>query len=127
MAGWVLRHRSRIGLFVAAALMSTAHFGPAYADGVMRVGMTASDIPTTGGIPNNGGEGFRFLGYPAYDALVNWDFKHPDRTADVTPGLATSWEVDEADRPRWIFHLRKGIKFHGGSDFSADAVIFTLG
>jgi hypothetical protein len=26
---------------------------------------------TTGGIPSNGGEGFRFLGYPAYDALIN--------------------------------------------------------
>ena len=82
----------------------------------MRVGMTASDIPTTGGIPNNGGEGFRFLGYPAYDALVNWDFKHTDQTADVTPGLATSWEVDEADRTRWTFHLRKGVKFHDGTD-----------
>jgi hypothetical protein len=51
----------------------------------MRVGMTASDLPTTGGIPNNGGEGFRFLGYPAFDALVNWDFKHhrPDRRRDT--------------------------------------------
>jgi peptide/nickel transport system substrate-binding protein len=34
----------------------------AQADKIMRVGMTASDIPTTGGIPNNGGKGFWFLG-----------------------------------------------------------------
>jgi hypothetical protein len=67
--------------------------GGASADKVLRVAMTASDIPTTGGIPNNGGEGSRFLGYTAYDALVNWDFKHTDQTADVTPGLAASWEV----------------------------------
>ena len=93
----------------------------------MRVGMTASDLPTTGGIPNNGGEGFRFLGYPAFDALVNWDFKHTDQTADVTPGLATSWEIDEVDHTRWIFHLRHGVKFHDGTDFNADAVLFTLG
>ena len=34
---------------------------------ILRIGMTAADLPTTHGIPNNGGEGFRFLGYPAYD------------------------------------------------------------
>ena len=128
MGGHVLLHpRARIGLFIAVACLSAAPLGIAHADKVMRVGMTASDIPTTGGIPNNGGEGFRFLGYPAYDALVNWDFKHTDQTADVTPGLATSWEVDEVDRTRWIFHLRKGVKFHDGTDFNADAVAFTLG
>ena len=93
----------------------------------MRVGMTGSDLPTTGGIPNNGGEGFRFLGYPAFDALVNWDFKHTDQTADVTPGLATSWDIDEVDHTRRIFHLRHGVKSHDGTDFNADAVLFNLG
>jgi ABC-type transport system substrate-binding protein len=110
-----------------AAFLSIWPVGGASADKVMRVGMTASDIPTTGGIPTNGGEGFRFLGYPAYDALINWDFKHTDQTADVAPGLATSWEVDEIDRTRWVFHLRKGVKFHDGTDFNADAVVFNLG
>jgi ABC-type transport system substrate-binding protein len=96
----------------------------ASAEQVMRVGMTAADIPTTGGIPNNGGEGFRFLGFPVFDALVNWDFKHTDQTAGVTPGLATSWEIDEVDHTRWIFHLRRDVKFHA---FNADAAFFTLG
>src|SRR6516162_2614304 len=116
-----------LGWVAVAAFLSILPIGAASADKVMRVGMTASDIPTTGGIPTNGGEGFRFLGYPAYDALINWDFKHTDETAGVAPGLATSWEVDEVDRTRWIFHLRKGVKFHDGSDFNADAVAFTLG
>jgi len=114
-----------IGL-LAAAFVIAAPLGIAHADKVMRVGMTASDIPTTGGIPNNGGEGFRFLGYPAYDALINWDFTHTDKTADVTPGLATSWEVDEVDRTRWVFHLRKGVKFHDGTDWNADVAIWNL-
>jgi peptide/nickel transport system substrate-binding protein len=114
-------------LLAVAAFLSILPGGSALADKVLRVAMTASDIPTTGGIPNNGGEGSRFLGYTAYDALVNWDFKHTDQTADVTPGLATTWEVDEVDRTRWIFHLRKGVKFHDGTDFNADAVVFTLG
>ena len=46
---------------------------------VLRIGMTAADLPTTHGIPNNGGEGFRFLGYPAYDSMINWDFTHHRR------------------------------------------------
>ncbi len=32
--------------------------------------MTAGDIPTTTGMPNNGFEGMRFLGYPIFDGLV---------------------------------------------------------
>jgi len=80
-----------LGWVAVAAFLSILPIGAASADKVMRVGMTASDIPTTGGIPTNGGEGFRFLGYPAYDALINWDFKHTDQTAGVAPGLATSW------------------------------------
>jgi peptide/nickel transport system substrate-binding protein len=116
-----------LGLLPVAAFLIILPIGAAHADKVMRVGMTASDIPTTGGIPSNGGEGFRFLGYPAYDALINWDFTHTDKTADVTPGLATGWEVDEVDRTRWIFHLRRGVKFHDGTDFNAGAVVFNLG
>jgi hypothetical protein len=34
--------------------------GPA---GTLRVGMTTSDVPATGGIPDNGSEGGRFAGY----------------------------------------------------------------
>jgi peptide/nickel transport system substrate-binding protein len=38
--------------------------------GVLRIGMTASDIPNTAGQPDQGGEGLRFVGYQMYDALV---------------------------------------------------------
>jgi ABC-type transport system substrate-binding protein len=94
---------------------------------VLRVGMTAADLPTTHGIPNNGGEGFRFLGYPAYDSVVNWDFTHTDKLADITPGLFTAWRIDPKNPLRWICDVRQGVKFHDGSDFNADAVIFTFG
>ena len=33
---------------------------------VLRIAMTASDIPTTSGMPNNGFEGMRFLGFPIF-------------------------------------------------------------
>ena len=39
----------------------------------LRVAMTAADIPLTTGQASQGGEGVRFMGVTAYDALVNWD------------------------------------------------------
>ncbi len=61
--------------------------------GTLRIAMTAADLPSAHGIPNNGFEGYRFLGYPPYDALVNWDLRHnPDKPADITPGLFTDVE-----------------------------------
>ena len=37
---------------------------------MLRIAMTAADVPTTTGMPNNGFEGMRFLGYPVFEALV---------------------------------------------------------
>jgi peptide/nickel transport system substrate-binding protein len=92
---------------------------------VLRIGMTAADLPTTHGIPNNGGEGF--LGYPAYDSVVNWDFSR-DKLPDITPGLFTAWRIDEGNPLRWICDVRQGgVKSHDGTDFTADAVIFNFG
>jgi ABC-type transport system substrate-binding protein len=41
-------------------------------------------------------------------------------------GLAESWTQDPADPKTWIFHLRSGVKFHDGTDFNADAVVWNL-
>ncbi|MET0605574.1 MAG: ABC transporter substrate-binding protein, partial [Beijerinckiaceae bacterium] len=48
-----------------------------------------------------------------------------DKDLKVIPGLAERWEVSD-DGLRWRFHLRKGVKFHNGEDFTADDVIFSL-
>ena len=106
-------------------LLSAAAWFPTFGQ-TLRIAMTASDIPTTTGIPNNGGEGFRFLGFPAFDGLINWDFTRPDQIAGLTPGLAVSWKIDDADHTRWLFSLRDGVKFHDGSALTADAVIWNL-
>ncbi len=92
----------------------------------LRVGMTLSEIPTTSGQPDGGFEGYRFTGYTMYDALVNWKMDDPNGPTTLVPGLATEWKVDDKDKTRWIFRLRKGVKFHDGSDFNADAVIWNL-
>jgi len=41
------------------------------------------------------------------------------------PGLAESWEIS-ADGLTWIFHLRHGVKFHDGTPFNAEAVVFNF-
>ncbi|MCK8785045.1 ABC transporter substrate-binding protein [Roseomonas sp. NAR14] len=93
---------------------------------VLRIAMTAADVPTTTGMPNNGFEGMRFLGYPVFEALTLWDLSRPDVLAPIRPGLAESWEQDANDGKVWRFHLRRGVAFHDGTPFNADAVIWNL-
>lgn len=45
-------------------------------------------------------------------------------TGELDPVLATSWETN--DGTDWTFHLRKGVKFQDGSDFTAKDVKFTI-
>jgi peptide/nickel transport system substrate-binding protein len=112
--------------FAAAAAISLVAALPARGEDVLRIAMTASDIPTTTGLPNNGFEGMRFLGFPVFEGLVLWDLSRADRLAGLRPGLAESYEQAEDDKRTWIFHLRHGVKFHDGTDFNADAVTWNL-
>ncbi len=113
---------SLLSLLVASALPLQSAFAQ---EKVLRIAMTASDIPTTSGMPNQGFEGMRFMGFPIFEGLIAFDLT---TTAPVklVPGLAEKWEQDPADKKVWIFHLRKGVKFHDGTDFNADAVIWNL-
>ncbi|MCS6890624.1 MAG: ABC transporter substrate-binding protein [Rhodovarius sp.] len=108
-----------------AALLLTAPAADAQ-QRVLRIAMTAADVPTTTGMPNNGFEGMRFLGYPVFEALTAWDFSDPSRPAGLRPGLAERWEQDANDPRIWRFHLRRGVQFHDGTPFNADAVIWNF-
>lgn len=77
-----------------------------HAETVLRVAMTAGDVPITIGQPDQGFEGYRFVGCNLYDALVLWDLSRSDVAADLRPGLATSWRIDPKDPRRWIIELR---------------------
>ena len=56
-----------------------------------------------------------------YDGLVHYK----NDKLEVEPALATSWDVSD-DGKVWTFNLRKGVKFHDGTDFNADAVVFSF-
>ncbi|MFN3460594.1 MAG: ABC transporter substrate-binding protein [Oceanibaculum sp.] len=93
---------------------------------VLRIGMTAADIPRTLGQPDQGFEGNRFTGIPIYDSLVQWDLSKADAASVLIPGVATEWAVDANDKTKWVFKLRPGVKFHDGSAFTADAVVWNV-
>lgn len=53
----------------------------------------------------------------SYESLIT-----KNATMEFVPLLAESWDISE-DGLSWTFHLRKGVKFHDGSDFTAEDVI----
>src|SRR6187200_3367621 len=99
---------------------------PAQAETVVRYGISMADIPLTSGQPDRGAGAYQFTGYTIYDPLVAWEMDVADRPGKLIPGLATEWKVDDADKTLWSFKLRPGVKFHDGSAFDADAVVWNL-
>ena len=95
---------------------------------------------STGGIPNN------ILVFGSVDSVTTWDpsasysteltylaniyepllwVNPPGSEETFTPALAESWEVS-SDGLVWTFHLRKGVKFHDGEPFNAEAVKYSF-
>lgn len=54
-----------------------------------------------------------------YNNLVKMNTK-----MEIQPDLAESWE--NPDTKTWIFHLRKGVKFHNGEELTAKDVKFSI-
>jgi len=61
-----------------------------------------------------------FVSWSIMEGLTNKD----PRSGKVLPVLAESWTWDKANT--WTFKLRKGVKFHNGEPFNAEAVVYTF-
>ena len=59
------------------------------------------------------------LCFQIYEGLVGFDVK--DGRLEIAPRLADKWEVSE-DGKAWTFSLKKGVQFHSGAAFNAEAV-----
>lgn len=71
--------------------------------------------PTKNSILSN-----KHLEYQVLDCLLNYD-----ADGNLTPNLAKEWEYLE-DGYTLRVHLEEGVKFHDGSDFTADDVVATM-
>jgi peptide/nickel transport system substrate-binding protein len=118
--------KSAAVIMVAAWALICSGAGAAQAESVLTVAMTAADIPDWAGQPDQGFEGYRFVGYSLYDGLINWNLSSSSKEVTIKPGLATEWHVDPHDAKRWIFTLRHGVKFHDSCSWNADAAVWNL-
>src|SRR3982751_4379790 len=109
--------RTKVVIMLAIAAATLPQI--ASAETVLRIGMTPGAIPPTLGLPAPAFEGNRFTGLTMYDALTMWNLSSADKASVMIPGLATEWQVDDADKKKWTFKLRPGVKFHAGPPFNA--------
>ena len=61
------------------------------------------------------------LAHQIYEPLLQRDM-----AGEIIPALATDWSVKEDDENVWVFNLREGVTFHGGQEFNADDVVFSI-
>lgn len=65
------------------------------------------------------------IGFYVVDNLFEGLVKFKEGSTHIEPCLATSWEVSE-DGKEITFYLRRAVKFHDGTVFNADAVVFSF-
>jgi peptide/nickel transport system substrate-binding protein len=103
-----------IGAVVVLAFVAAAGAQHPKPGGTLRVAWEA-DVPgldphLSPGIQAWHVEGNLFNSLLTIDAQLNY-----------VPDLAESWDALEGGRV-YVFHLRRGVKFHDGTDFDAEAV-----
>jgi len=108
-----MRHLA-ITLLVAAA----AAFGPPAVEAKTLRWASQGDILTFDPHAQNEGLNNTATGY-VYESLLTYNDKF-----ELVPALATSWSRD--GNLLWRFNLRKGVKFHDGTPFTAADVVYSI-
>lgn len=103
-------------LMAVAALTAALACGPA---GAKTLRWASQGDPQTAD-PYSQNEGLtNMFSQSIHDTLVM-----RDNALKLVPGLATSWA--QVNPTTWRFTLRRGVKFHDGSPFTADDVVFSF-
>ena len=109
--------RAAIALLASAACALASAFASIASAQELKIGMgadiTSVDPHFVNLFPNNN------IAWHVFDALVMLD-----ADSRLIPGLATSWKQIADDT--WEFKLRNGVKFHDGSDFTAEDVVYSI-
>jgi len=112
-----------VGLFMVGCVLQAQDVLPPYDDfsptpsGSFTLTMGAEPVEV---LPNNTeGTWESCIGGLLFDGLTNGD-----NQMKPIPGLAESYEYDE-ETLTWTFNLRKGVKFHDGTEMTADDVVFS--
>jgi peptide/nickel transport system substrate-binding protein len=107
-----------LSLVLGLVATSCAPAAPAPEEEVDFIFAQGADATKTDPTDVTDGESIRVCNQ-LYDGLVRFE---PGKTT-VEPNLATEWTTS-ADGLVWEFKLREGVKFHDGTDFNADAVVY---
>ncbi len=107
---------SRLALALAAAAVLSFSALPASAKTLRWA--SASDPQTMDPYSQNEGP-TNNMNQHIYERLIERDEK-----LNIIPGLADSWQ--QVNDTTWRFKLHKGVKFHDGSPFTAEDVVFSI-
>ncbi len=124
-----MRKRS-LGFLLAAALLVVGACGggqsgqqnasgPPKSGGSLTFGLRADFLSLDPVKVNNDSD--TSVGYGIYDPLI----ERVGSKGELGPSLADSW-TPSADLKTWTFKLHQGVKFHDGTPFNADAVVFNI-
>lgn len=102
-------------IMFASLLVGCAPSTPAKDTLTFMSAINAESLDPASGVP-----GDHTYYHAVFDTLVNYD-----DNAQIRPGLAESW-TKGTDGVTYTFNLRQDVKFHDGSDFTADDVIYTM-
>ena len=105
---------------LAALLFCTALAGPAMAQVTLRW-VEGSDADTLDPQVQRSRPS-QIITDAVFDTLVKWK---DTQFSGIVPSLAESWTLSP-DSLKWTFRLRKGVNFHDGTPFNAEAVRFNI-
>ena len=103
-------------LSIVLSMLFMGIFSPAFANSI-KWSMPGDSLTLDPHAQNEGPT--HMVSRQVYESLVTRGIN-----MEILPQLAESWETTSADT--WVFNIRKGVKFHDGSDLTASDIAFSI-